>query len=200
MVMRRVAMGQEVAVAAKAAGMGEDEVRAMLGDSKVAKVLATYRDLLVVPDKLRLVMLRNECLKVILEAVEEREPRVCAWFFHETQRNREPHLVLAQSIERMLKRQPPAESADRPPTPPPDPDAYDPYGDDYPNRARLRVLTRLRLRVIEELADRRADLLEELGYDPAAPSPALDWLPGLGLPPMPSDRVTTQVPESRAGP
>jgi hypothetical protein len=195
--MRRVAVGQEVAVAAKACGMKEDDVRAMLGDAKVAGVLATYRDLLVVPDPLRLHMLRNLCFEVILEAVEERESRVCAWYFHELRHEREPDLVLARSIERMLERTP-AEPPDRPPPAPPA--AHDPESPDYPNRARLRVLARLRLRVLEELAARRAVLLAGLGHDAAGPAPLLAWLPGLDLTPVLKAESVGLAPEPRAGP
>ncbi len=63
------------------------------------------------------------------------------------------------------------------------------------------MLAKLRLRVIEEIAARRTDLLEALGHDPEAVAPAaLDWVTGLRVPPMPDEAVRTPVPEPRAGP
>ncbi|MFO1038476.1 MAG: hypothetical protein U1E45_16685 [Geminicoccaceae bacterium] len=200
MAVRRVAVGQDAAAAARACGMGEAEIQAMLGDARMAKVLATYRDLLVLPDPIRLKMLDAVCMQVVLEAVEEREPRVCVWYFHESSRDRLPWEVLARSLERMLKRKPPAVPLSRPPVPP-EPLACDPMSDAYAARARLRVLAQLRLRVLEELADRRADLLDELGHDPAKPAPAsLDWSHGIAHPPMPGTTIRVPVPEPRAGP
>ncbi|MFO1038273.1 MAG: hypothetical protein U1E45_15660 [Geminicoccaceae bacterium] len=196
--MRRVAAGQDVVAAARAARLSVEDVRAMLACGSVGRVLATWRDLLGLIDSVRLRLLRFIGLVVVLEAVEERESRVCAWFFSESQRGRDPFEVLAQSVMRMLTRTPREPHGRPPPTPP---GACDPMSDAYAARARLRIVAMLRMRVIEEIAWRRADLLEELGHDPEKPVPgALDWLPGLGLPPMPMDSVMTPVPEPRAGP
>ena len=97
--------------------------------------------------------------------------------------------------------QAPRETNGRPPPVPSGPRECDPMSDAYAARARLRILANLRMRVIEEIASRRADLLEDLGHDPAKPAPAsLDWVPGLDLPPMPMDAARTPVPEPRAGP
>ncbi|MFO1035646.1 MAG: hypothetical protein U1E45_02265 [Geminicoccaceae bacterium] len=198
MAMRRVAAGQDPLVAARAAGLSADEVRTMLADGRVGRILATWRDLLGLIDRVRLHLLGFFSFFVVQEAMEEREPRVAAWFFSESQRGRDPFEVLAQSVMRMLARTP-REPGKRPP--PSRPGECDPMSDAYAARARLRVVAMLRMRVIEEIAWRRADLLEELGHDPEMPVPAaLDWLPGLGLPPMPADPVMTPVPEARAGP
>ncbi|MFO1040062.1 MAG: hypothetical protein U1E45_24735 [Geminicoccaceae bacterium] len=197
--MRRVATGQDPVAAARAVGLSEDEVRSMLADGNVGRVLATWRDLLSLADTVRLHLVRFLSMFVVLEAVEEREPRVAAWFFSESQRGRDPFEVLARSVVRMLTRRPAA-----PPTrplPPAPRGECDPMSDAYAARARLRVVAMLRMRVIEQIASRRADLLEELGHDPTEPVPAaLDWLPGLELPPMPVAPLVTPVPEPRAGP
>ncbi|MFO1037843.1 MAG: hypothetical protein U1E45_13445 [Geminicoccaceae bacterium] len=184
--------------AARAARLPADEVRAMLADGKVGGLLATWRDVVGLLDTLRLHLLGFFSVFVVQEAMEEREPRVAAWFFSESQRGRDPFEVLAQSVMRMLTRTPREPTHRPPPAPPGD---CDPMSDAYAARARLRVVAMLRMRVIEEIAWRRADLLEELGHNPAEPVPAsLDWLPGLGLPPMPRDPVMAPVPEARAGP
>ncbi|MFO1036873.1 MAG: hypothetical protein U1E45_08515 [Geminicoccaceae bacterium] len=198
MALRRVAAGQDPVAAARAARLQPEEVRAMLADGKVGGLLATWRDVVGLLATVRLHLLRFLSLVVVHEAMEEREPRVAAWFFSESQRGRDPFEVLAQSVLRMLKRTP-REPAVRPPPAPPG--ECDPMSDAYAARARLRVVAMLRMRVIEEIAWRRADLLEDLGHDPAKPVPAsLDWLPGLGLPPMPTDPVMAPVPKARAGP
>ncbi|MFO1035465.1 MAG: hypothetical protein U1E45_01350 [Geminicoccaceae bacterium] len=200
MAMRRVAAGQDPVTAARAARLSADEVRSMLADGGVGRVLATWRDLLSLADTVRLYLVRFLSMSVVLEAIEEREPRICIWLFHESQRGRDPFEVLAQSVLRMLTRAP-REPSDRPPPTPPGQRECDPMSDAYAARARLRILAQLRMRVIEEIASRRADLLEDLGHDPAKPAPAsLDWVPGLDLPPMPKDAAGTPVPEPRAGP
>jgi hypothetical protein len=199
MALRRVAAGQDPVAAARAAMLPADEVRAMLAEGRVGQVLATWRDLLGLLDTVRLHLLGFFSVFVVREAIEEREPRVAAWFFSESRRGRDPFEVLAQSVLRMLTRAPREPAVRRPPTRP-EPAACDPMSDAYAARARLRILAQLRLRVIEEIASRRADLLEDLGHDPAKPVPAsLDWVPGLDLPPMP-EPVTASVPEPRAGP
>ncbi|MFO1037750.1 MAG: hypothetical protein U1E45_12955 [Geminicoccaceae bacterium] len=201
MAMRRMAVGQQAEAVARAVGVPEAEIRAMLADSGMLEVLATYRDLLVLPEALKLHMLRVVSVQVVLEAVEEREPRVCAWFFHETQRDRDPFDEVAKATHRMLERTPPPEPPRRPPSAPPDPLACDPMSDAYARRARRRVLAMLRLRLIEELAFRRSMLLDELGHDPLQPAPAsLDWRAGLSMPPLRDRAAATRVPEPRAGP
>ncbi|MFO1038412.1 MAG: hypothetical protein U1E45_16360 [Geminicoccaceae bacterium] len=200
MAMRRVAAGQDALTAARAARLPVEEVQAMLADGSVGRVLATWRDLLSLADTVRLHLVRFLSMFVVLEAIEEREPRICIWLFHESQRGRDPFEVLARSVVRMLTRTP-REHSGRPLPTPPVPRECDPMSDAYAARARLRILANLRMRVIEEIASRRADLLEDLGHDPAKPAPAsLDWVPGLDLPPMPMDAVRTPVPEPRAGP
>ncbi|MFO1037536.1 MAG: hypothetical protein U1E45_11870 [Geminicoccaceae bacterium] len=201
MAMRRVAAGQDVVAAARAARLPADEVRAMLAEGGVGQVLATWRDLLGLLDAVRHHLLAFFSVFVVREAIEERESRVAAWFFSKSRRGRDPFEVLAQSVLRMLTRRPPAVPASRAAATTAGRADCDPMSDAYAARARLRVLAQLRMRVIEEIASRRADLLGELGHDPAKPAPAaLDWLPGLGLPPMPPDPVMTPGPEARAGP
>ncbi|MFO1039806.1 MAG: hypothetical protein U1E45_23435 [Geminicoccaceae bacterium] len=199
MAMRRVAAGEDAATAARATRLSVEDVRTMLADGRVGRVLATWRDLLALADTVRLHLVRFLSMFVVLEAVEEREPRVAAWFFSESQRGRDPFEVLARSVVRMLTRRPAAPPAR---TLPPAPRGEcDPMSDAYAARARLRVVAMLRMRVVEEIASRRADLLEDLGHDPAKPVPAsLDWVPGLDLPPMQVDPATAPVPEPRAGP
>ncbi|MFO1036471.1 MAG: hypothetical protein U1E45_06485 [Geminicoccaceae bacterium] len=200
MAMRRVAAGQDAVTAARATRLSVEEVRTMLADGSVGRVLATWRDLLSLADTVRLHLVRFLSMFVVLEAIEEREPRICIWLFHESQRGRDPFEVLARSVVRMLTRAPREASGWLPPAPV-GPRECDPMSDGYAARARLRILAQLRMRVIEEIASRRADLLEDLGHDPVKPAPAsLDWVPGLDLPPMPMDAARTPVPEPRAGP
>ncbi|MFO1038861.1 MAG: hypothetical protein U1E45_18630 [Geminicoccaceae bacterium] len=200
MAMRRVAAGQDAVTAARATRLSVEEVRTMLADGGVGRVLATWRDLLSLAETVRLHLVRFLSMFVVLEAIEEREPRICIWLFHESQRGRDPFEVLARSVMRMLTRAP-REAGNRPSPTPPVSRECDPMSDAYAARARLRILAQLRMRVIEEIASRRADLLEDRGHDPAKPTPdSLDWVPGLDLPPMPMDAARTPIPEPRAGP
>lgn len=52
--VRRVAAGQDVVAAARGAGLQPDEVRAMMADGRVGRMLATWRDLLAMAEDRRL--------------------------------------------------------------------------------------------------------------------------------------------------
>jgi hypothetical protein len=162
--VRVMACGVEAAKAAAKLGITDEELDRITADPDFPDLLAAYRRLYGRPREEILAELESIALTVLLDAVEEREPKVCAWYFRERQHGRDPCVTLAESVVRARERAEREEQKEPEAAPPPTakPRKRPPYDD--LEALRHRITVSLRDKVIVEAASM------EKAKAPAAPT------------------------------
>ncbi|MFO1039547.1 MAG: hypothetical protein U1E45_22100 [Geminicoccaceae bacterium] len=117
--VRLMALGATAAKAAAKLKISDAELDAFTADPDLPEMVEAYREMYGRPEEEILAELRELAIQVLVETVEERDPKVCAWFFRELQRGRNPCVTLATSVVRAQQRaQREADEAENPPPPP----------------------------------------------------------------------------------
>ncbi|MFO1036655.1 MAG: hypothetical protein U1E45_07410 [Geminicoccaceae bacterium] len=182
----KLARGASPEVAGAALHIGPDELQAILGEEEFQELVASYRELRLLPRDELIARLEDVAQYVLLELMEERHPGVCAWFFHHSLRKRDPVAVLAgmvaDSLERLSR-----EPATPPPRRRPKPRAYDDI-----DALRHRISAYLRAVVLAEHGA-RLRAAPETSSPPASPRP--DLPEARRAPTMPSAPTGSLTPE-----
>ncbi|MFO1038935.1 MAG: hypothetical protein U1E45_19005 [Geminicoccaceae bacterium] len=169
--VRLLALGATAAKAAAKIKISDAELDAFTADPDLPEMVESYRAMYGRPEAEILAELRELALQVLVESVHERDPKVCAWFFRELQRARNPCVTLAKSVMRAQERAArEAAEAEAPPAPPPKVKRvlYPPRPYDDLEALRHRITVRLRDQIIVEA---HAKQREEAAAKAAAAEP-----------------------------
>ncbi|MFO1037574.1 MAG: hypothetical protein U1E45_12060 [Geminicoccaceae bacterium] len=174
--VRLMALGATAAKAAAKIKISDAELDAFTADPDLPEMVESYRQMYGRPEEEILAELRELALQVLVESVHERDPKVCAWFFRELQRARNPCVTLAKSVMRAQERA--AREAAEAETPPPPPKLkrvlYPPRPYDDLEALRHRITVRLRDQLIVEAqvkAREEAEAKAAAGEPPRPPQP-----------------------------
>jgi hypothetical protein len=182
--VRLMALGATAAKAAAKLNISDAELDAFTADPDLPEMVEAYREMYGLPEEEILRRLRDLAIKILVESVEERDPKVCAWFFRELQRARNPCVTLAKSVLRAQQRAAREAAEAEAPKPPPKVKRvlYPPRAYDDIEALRHRITVRLRDQLIVEAqakAREEAEARAAAGQPPAlrpvppAPPPAL---------------------------
>ncbi|MFO1036998.1 MAG: hypothetical protein U1E45_09145 [Geminicoccaceae bacterium] len=173
--VRLMALGATAAKAAAKLKISDAELDAFTADPDLPDMVEAYREMYGRPEDEILQRLREVAIQVLLESVEERDPKVCAWFFRELQRGRNPCVTLAKSVMRAQERaQREAAEVENPPPPPKVKRVlYPPRAYDDIEALRHRITVRLRDRIIVEAQAKMREEAEARAAagEPPAPRP-----------------------------
>lgn len=167
---RRMACGVPADVAALRLGITDEDLDAI---TDFPDLVDAYRRLRGRPRDEILKELAELALGILLESVEERDPKICAWYFRERQHGRDPCVTMAHSVVRARERaereaQREAEATPPPPKRKPRPR---PEYDDL-EALRHRITVQLRDQLIVEAAHMAADLAPAGTAASPTPKPA----------------------------
>ncbi|MFO1036546.1 MAG: hypothetical protein U1E45_06865 [Geminicoccaceae bacterium] len=193
--VRLLALGASAAKAAAKLKISDAELDAFTKDPDLPDMVEAYREMYGRPEDEILQRLREVAIQVLLETVEERDPKVCAWFFRELQRGRNPCVTLARSVMRAQERAAREAAEAEAPKPPPKVKRvlYPPRTYDDLEALRHRITVRLRDRIIVEAQAKmreEAEARAAAGESPTSPRP---------VPPAPPPALTRrqETPEER---
>ena len=183
-VVRRMSFGHSAGEVARMLKLDAKELDAITANPDFPELLEAYRRL---RDKSRaeaMAELERVAHLVLEELVEERDPKVCAWFFREMRHGRDPCVTLASSVMAAQERAERAAQREAlPPPPPKPPRLYLPRPYDDLEALRHRVTARLRDAVVAENAMIRR----------AAPAEATPPPPPRPLAPLPPSRAEIEA-------
>ncbi|MFO1038551.1 MAG: hypothetical protein U1E45_17070 [Geminicoccaceae bacterium] len=186
--VRLMALGATAAKAAAKLNITDAELDAFTADPDLPDMVEAYRAMYGLPEEEILRRLRELAIKILVESVEERDPKVCAWFFRELQHARNPCVTLAKSVMRAQERAArEAAEVDAPPAPPPKVKRvlYPPRAYDDLEALRHRITVRLRDQLIVEAQEK---VREEAAARAAAGEP-----PPRPVPPAPPPALTRRL-------
>ena len=102
--VRLMALGATAKKAAAKLKISDAELDAFTADPDLPEMVETYRELYGRPREEIFAQLQDLAVYILVESVHERDPKVCAWFFRELQRARNPCVTLAKSVLRAQQR------------------------------------------------------------------------------------------------
>ncbi|MFO1037095.1 MAG: hypothetical protein U1E45_09650 [Geminicoccaceae bacterium] len=181
--VRLMALGATAAKAAAKLNISDAELDAFTADPDLPDMVEAYREMYGQPEEEILRRLRDLAIKILVESVEERDPKVCAWFFRELQHARNPCVTLAKSVMRAQERAAREAAEAEAPKPPPKLKRvlYPPRPYDDLEALRHRITVRLRDQLIVEAqtkareeAEAKAAAGEPPAPGPVPPAPALN--------------------------
>ncbi|MFO1036677.1 MAG: hypothetical protein U1E45_07520 [Geminicoccaceae bacterium] len=193
--VRLMALGATAAKAAAKLKISDAELDAFTNDPDLPDMVEAYRAMYGRPEAEILAELRELAIQVLVETVEERDPKVCAWFFRELQRGRNPCVTLAKSVMRAQERAAREAAEAEAPKPPPKVKRvlYPPRPYDDLEALRHRITVRLRDQIIVEAQEKvreGAEAKAAAGEPPAPPRP-------VPAPPPPALTRRQETPEER---
>ncbi|MFO1039190.1 MAG: hypothetical protein U1E45_20290 [Geminicoccaceae bacterium] len=174
--VRLMALGATARAAAAKLKITDAELDAFTADPDLPEMVETYRDLFGRPREEIFTQLQDLAVYILVESVHEHDPKVCAWFLRELQRQRDPAVTLAKSVMRAQERAAREAAEAENPSPPPKVKRvlYPPRPYDDIEALRHRITVHLRDRLIVEAqvkAREEAEAKAAAGEPPAAPKP-----------------------------
>ncbi|MFO1039511.1 MAG: hypothetical protein U1E45_21920 [Geminicoccaceae bacterium] len=160
--VRLMALGATAAKAAAKLNITDAELDAFTADPDLPEMVEAYREMYGQPEEEILRRLRDLAIKILVESVEERDPKVCAWFFRELQHARNPCVTLAKSVMRAQERAVREAAETETPKPPPKVKRvlYPPRPYDDLESLRHRTTVRLRDQLIVEAQEKAREEAE----------------------------------------
>ncbi|MFO1037848.1 MAG: hypothetical protein U1E45_13470 [Geminicoccaceae bacterium] len=185
--VRLMALGATAAKAAAKIKISDAELDAFSADPDLPEMVESYRAMYGRPEEEILAELRELALQVLVESVHERDPKVCAWFFRELQRARNPCVTLAKSVMHAQERAAREAAEAEAPKPPPKVKRvlYPPRPYDDLEALRHRITVRLRDQLIVEAQVKQREKAEAqaaAGEPPAPQRPVPEPPPALTRP------------------
>ncbi|MFO1039075.1 MAG: hypothetical protein U1E45_19705 [Geminicoccaceae bacterium] len=190
--VRLMALGATAAKAAAKLNITDAELDAFTADPDLPDMVEAYREMYGQPEEEILRRLRDLAIKILVESVEERDPKVCAWFFRELQHARNPCVTLAKSVMRAQQRAAREAAEAEAPKPPPKVKRvlYPPRAYDDLEALRHRITVRLRDQLIVAAQEKARDEAEARA---AAGEPQTPPRPAPAPPPALTRRIETQA-------
>ncbi|MFO1039963.1 MAG: hypothetical protein U1E45_24230 [Geminicoccaceae bacterium] len=179
--VRLMALGATAKAAAAKLKISDAELDAFTADPDLPDMVEAYREMYDQPEEEILRRLRDLAIKILVESVEERDPKVCAWFFRELQHARNPCVTLAKSVMRAQQRAAREAAEAEAPKPPPKVKRvlYPPRPYDDIEALRHRITVRLRDQLIVEAQAKQREEAEAKAAASEPPAPR-------AVPPAPS--------------